>query len=142
MFTSVLPSLATRGCSLFDDNFSKFRKSNIRISNKPTEVLSDKKWQMPKKHRTLSKRLHKQSAVKVLRANFQTDFYFLKGRLTHRKMRYVQTAIMCNKLLMSGGKIRKEQQQNSLKLQTEKLNTVGVTKKIGASQIYFIEPLH
>ena len=57
-------------------------------------------------------------------------------------MRYVQTAIMCNKLLMSGGKIRKEQQQNSLKLQTEKLNTVGMTKKIGASQIYFIEPLH
>ena len=49
---------------------------------------------------------------------------------------------MCNKLLMSGEKIRKEQQQNSLKLQTEKLNTVGVTKKIGASQIYFIEPLH
>ena len=49
---------------------------------------------------------------------------------------------MCNMLLISGEKIKKEQQQNNLKLQIEKLNTVGMTKKLGISQIYFIEPLH
>ena len=55
-------------------------------------------------------------------------------------MCYVQTAIKINvwHVVNIWGEIRKEQPQNSLNT----VNTVGMTKKIGASQIYFIEPLH
>ena len=49
---------------------------------------------------------------------------------------------MCNMLVTFEEKIKKEQQQNNLKLQIEKLNTVGMTQNLGTSQIYFIEPPH
>lgn len=55
-------------CRLFDDIFGKMlTKSNMWISNEPFKVWRDKKLlyrtgKIPKRHRTLSKQLDKQSA--------------------------------------------------------------------------------